>query len=62
MSIIVIIYLENAAKLGSDVCPRVDNQTSGDTLQELTQPPVEKSPSASYPHMGSIGKSFWWQD
>ena len=36
-SIIVIIYFENVtffhAKLRSDVCPRVDNQTSGDTLQ-----------------------------
>ena len=37
------------AKLGSDVCPSVDNQTSGDTLQGLTRPLVEKSPSASYP-------------
>ena len=26
------------AKLGSDVCPRVDNQTYGDTLQNSTQP------------------------
>ena len=49
------------AKLGSDVCPRVDNQTSGDTLQKLTRPLVEKSPSASYPPMG-IGTSFWWRD
>ena len=39
---IIIFYFENAAffhaKLGSDVCPRVDNQTSGDTLQDLTRP------------------------
>ena len=49
------------AKLGSDVCPRVDNQTSGDTLQDLTRPLVEKSPSASYPSIG-IGASFWWWD
>ena len=38
--IIIIFYFENVAffhaKLGSDVCPRVDNQTSGDTLQDLT--------------------------
>ena len=48
-------------KLGSDVCPRVDNQTSGNTLQGLTWPIVEKSPSASYPPTG-IGANFWWQD
>ena len=40
--IIIIFYFENVAffhaKLGSDVCHRVDNQTSGDTLQELTRP------------------------
>ena len=39
--IIIIFYFENNAffhaKLGWDVCPRVDNQTSGDTLQDLTQ-------------------------
>ena len=63
--IIIIFYLENVAffhaKLGSDVCSRVDNKTSGDTLQDLTRPLVEKSPSASYPPMG-IGASFWWWD
>ena len=36
----IIFYFENVvlfhAKLGSKVCPRVDNQTSGGTLQELT--------------------------
>ena len=62
--IIIIFYFENVAflhaKLGSDICPRVDNQTSGDTLQDLTQL-VKKSPSASYPTMG-IGASFWWRD
>ena len=61
----LILYFENVvffhAKLGSDVFPRVDNQTSGDTLQDLTQPLVEKSPSASYPPMG-IGASFRWRD
>ena len=40
--IIVIFYFENVNffhdKLGSDVFPRVDNQTSGDTLQDLTRP------------------------
>ena len=64
-TIIIIIYFENVAffraKLGSDVCPRVDNQTSGDTLQDLARPLVEKSPSASYPPMGN-GANFWWQD
>ena len=34
--IIIIFYFENVAffhaKLGSDVCPRVDNQTYGDTF------------------------------
>ena len=36
---IITIYFENVtflhAKLGSDVCPRVYSQTSGDTLQDL---------------------------
>ena len=62
--IIIIFYFENVAvfhaKLVSDTCPRVDNQTSGDTLQDLTRP-VKKLPSASYPLMG-IGASLWWQD
>ena len=61
----IIIYFENVAffhaKLGLEVCPRVDNQTSGDTLQDLTRPLVEKSPSASYTPMG-IEASFWWRD
>ena len=39
---IIIFHFENVtffnAKLGLDICPRVDNQTSGDTLQDLTQP------------------------
>ena len=64
--IIIILYFENVAffhakLLGSDVCPRVDNQTSGDTLQDLTRSLAEKSPSASHPPMG-IGASFWWRD
>ena len=62
---IIILYFENVAffhaKLGLDVCPRVDNQTSDDTLQDLTQPLVEESLSVSYPPMG-IGASFWWRD
>ena len=56
--IIIIFYFENVTffhtKLGSDVCLRVDNQTSGDTLQDLTRPLVEKSPSASYPPLGIV--------
>ena len=61
--IIIIFYFENVAffhtKIGSDVCPRVDNQTSGDTLQDSTQPlRVEKSPSASYPRMGIGARDF----
>ena len=40
--IIIIFYFENVAsfhtKLGSDVCQRVNNQTSGNTLQDLTRP------------------------
>ena len=64
--IIIFLYFENVTffhdKLGSGVCPRIDNQTSGDTLQDLTRPLVEKSPSASYqPALGS-GANFWWQD
>ena len=63
--VIIIFYFENIVfflyKLGSDVCPRVDNKTSGNTLQDLTRPLEEKSPSASYPPMG-IGASFWWWD
>ena len=43
--IIIILYFENVAffhaKLGLDVCPRIDNQTSGDALQDLTQPLVD---------------------
>ena len=38
----------------------MDNQTSGDnrdTIQDITQPLVETSPSASYPPMG-IGARF----
>ena len=40
--IIIIFYFENVtffhAKLRSGICPRVDNQPSGDTLQDLTRP------------------------
>ena len=54
--LLIIFYFINVAffldYLGSDVCPRVDNQTSGDTLQNLTRPLVEKLPSASYPPVG----------
>ena len=37
-----ILYFEKClalfhARLGSDVCPRVDNQTLGDTLQDSTR-------------------------
>ena len=46
------------AKLWLDVCPRIDNQTTGDTLQDLTWHLVEKSQSASYPSMG-IEASFF---
>ena len=45
--IIIIFYFENVtffhAKLGSDVRPIVDNQTSGDTWEDWTRPLVEKS-------------------
>ena len=42
IDIIIIFYFENVthffhAKLGSDVCHRVDNQTSVDTLSDLTR-------------------------
>ena len=30
--------LSSTLELGSDVCPRVDNQTSGDTIQDSTWP------------------------
>ena len=60
--IIVIFYYENVAFFHAKlVCPKGDNQTSNDTLQDSTQPLVEKSPSASYPSMG-IGASVWWRD
>ena len=63
--IIIIFYFENVAffhaKLGSDVSPRVDNQTFGETLQDFTRPLVENSPSASYPPTG-IGARYWWWD
>ena len=48
INFIIIFYFENVAFLyaklgsevspGSDVCPRVDNQTSSDTSQDLTWP------------------------
>ena len=42
-----MLYFENVtffhAELGSDICPRVDNHISGDTLQESTRPLVEKN-------------------
>ena len=44
-------FLFFRAKLGSEVCPKVDNQTSGDTLQDLTRPLNRKSPSAIYPRV-----------
>ena len=54
----IIIYFEIVTffhvKLGLDVCPRVDNQTSDDNLEELTWPLVEKSLSASYRACDSI--------
>ena len=59
--IIIIFYLENVAffhvKRESDVSPRVKNQTSGDTVQDIIRPLVEISPSASYPPM-VIGVGF----
>ena len=58
--IIIILYFENVAffhaKMGSDVCPRVDNQTSGDTLQDSTQPLVEKSPSSQLSTHGYLSE------
>ena len=61
--LIIIFYFENVAfflaKLGSDFCPRVDNQTTGDTLQDLTQPLVEKLPSVIYPWV--LDRAFWWR-
>ena len=63
--ITIIFYFENVAffhaKLGSEVCPRVDNQTSGDTLQDLTRQLVEKSPSASYKQNKFKNKSQIYQ-
>ena len=51
--IIIIFYFKSVtffhAKLGSDVCPRVDNQTSGDTLQDLTRPYLISHPTIFYP-------------
>ena len=62
--IIIVFYFGNVAffhaMLGLDIWPKVYNQTSGDTLQDLTRPLMEQSPTASYPIMG-IGASFWWQ-
>ena len=52
-------FLPRQARVGR--FHRVDNQTSGDTLQDLTRPLVETSPSVSYPPMG-IGSRFWWRD
>ena len=53
-------YFENVAffhaKLELNTCPRVDNQTSGNTLQDSTQPHSGKI-GISYPPKG-IGASF----
>ena len=71
--IIIIFHFENFAlfhaKLGSNVCPRVDNQTSGDTLQGLTRPISGKGkifinqlrPCQTMPHWGKThwGKIHW---
>ena len=42
----IIFYFENIAffhaKLGLDICPRIDNQTSGNTSQDFTPPLVGK--------------------
>ena len=62
--IIIILYFENVAffhaKLGLDFCPRVGNQISPDTLQDLTRPLVEKSKIAiSQLSTLGIGTSFW---
>ena len=79
--IIIISYFENLvffhAKIGSDVCPRVDNQTSGDTLQNLTWPLsgkisisqlsthgfviIYKSKYLNFLVSFSLA-SFWWHD
>ena len=46
------------AKLEANVCPRVNNQLFGDTLQELTRPLADQSPSDSCLSM-NVGASFW---
>ena len=48
------------AKLGSDVCLREDNQTSGNILQMLTQPLSGKIAILLY--TSEIGANFWWRD
>ena len=49
--IIIIFDFENVAFFhanpGLNICPRADNQTSGNTLKHPTRSPVEKSSSAS---------------
>ena len=41
-SFILKTSLSSTLKLGSNVCSRVDNQTTGDTLQDLTRPHSRK--------------------
>ena len=65
ITLIIIFYFENVAffhaKLGSEVYPTIDNQTTGNTLQDLfISTTSEKLLSASYPPMG-IGASLWWR-
>ena len=64
---IIIFYFENVAfshaKLGSDVRPRVDNQTSGNILQILTQSLSGKiTINQLSTHTSEIGANFWWRD
>ena len=49
---------------GSDVRPRVDNITSGGTLQDLTRPLVDQSTDVSklVIHIVGIGASFWGRE
>ena len=64
--IIIIFYFGNVvffqAKLGSDVCSRVDNQPSGDTQQDLTKPLNGKIAISQLFTHGYIGASVWWWD
>ena len=63
---IIIFYFENVAffhaKLGSAIRPRVDNRTSGVTLQDFNSTISGKMAISQLSTTHANGASFRWQD